>query len=537
MWCWGDNSYGKLGDGTMTDRPTPVAVSGLGSGVLTVAAGRQHTCAVTSSGAIGCWGHNGYGQVGDGTTTNRLVPVGVSGLGSVVAAVSAGGYHTCAVTNAGAVWCWGANDNGQIGDGTTYTNRLTPVGVSRLGAGVALVSAGSNPHLRGDQRRRGVVLGRQCERPARRRYDDGLVDTGGSNGARKRCGKCIRRDPYSCAVASAGAVWCWGSNYYGQLGTGTTTDHHAPMPAVGFGSLVSDLNGDARSDVVWRHATLGQVWSWHMSAGVPVSQDYLATVAETGWQIVGLGDQTGDGNADLLWRHQSSGELFLWTMNGATVAAQQYIGAVAPEYSVVGHADFTGDGRADILWRHSTTGDLWLWEMNGATLVAPTRVGSVAVAYQVVASGDVDGDGRADIIWRHQTNGDVWVWLMNGAVLREPMFMGVVVDLQYRVAGLADFNRNGKMDILWRHETTGEVWLWEMTGTTLATILHVGAVGDVQYRVAGTGDYDGDGKADILWHHALLGDLWVWKMDGASIVSASRVATVPDVGYQVVTPR
>jgi alpha-tubulin suppressor-like RCC1 family protein len=102
--CWGNNQYGQLGDGTTTNRLTAVAVTGLTSGVVAVVAGQVHTCALTGGGAVQCWGIGG--RLGDGTTTTRLTPVAVSGLGSGVVAVAAGENHTCAVTSGGAV-VWG----------------------------------------------------------------------------------------------------------------------------------------------------------------------------------------------------------------------------------------------------------------------------------------------------------------------------------------------------------------------------------------------------------------------------------------------
>jgi alpha-tubulin suppressor-like RCC1 family protein len=148
VYCWGWNNYGQLGDGTRTDRNTPtlVADGAMGnSGVTAVAAGDSHTCAL-KGGKVYCWGYNGDGQLGDGTTTNRNTPTLVAdgAMGnSGVTAVAAGAYHTCALKG-GQVYCWGWNGDGQLGDGTT-TNRNTPTLVAdgAMGnSGVTAVAAG-----------------------------------------------------------------------------------------------------------------------------------------------------------------------------------------------------------------------------------------------------------------------------------------------------------------------------------------------------------------------------------------------------------
>jgi alpha-tubulin suppressor-like RCC1 family protein len=134
-YCWGWNYFGQLGTttntGTDSPNPTPTAVS-LPNGVtfVSIEAGVYHTCGLTSAGAAYCWGNSGNGQLGDGTTTGSSAPVAVSAPeGVTFARLAAGSYHTCGVTSAGAAYCWGFNDYGQLGDGTT-TSRATPTAVT-----------------------------------------------------------------------------------------------------------------------------------------------------------------------------------------------------------------------------------------------------------------------------------------------------------------------------------------------------------------------------------------------------------------------
>ena len=180
LFCWGANSNGQLGNGTTTDASNPVLVAGqIPFSDGETSAGGAHTCGISIAGAAYCWGFNNDGQLGDGTTTQRPTPVRVAG-GLSFSAISAGSLHTCGVTVAGAAYCWGLNDSGQLGDGST-TSRTTPVPVVG-GLSFRELSAG------------------------------GL---------------------HTCGVTTAGAWYCWGSNSNGQLGNGTTTSSSVPVKVAG----------------------------------------------------------------------------------------------------------------------------------------------------------------------------------------------------------------------------------------------------------------------------------------------------------------
>ncbi len=130
--CWGANAYGQLGDGTVAPYKGAVAVDNLGGDARQVSTGVNHTCALISGGRVKCWGDNTYGQLGTGNTTASSKPVSVIGLTRPVSEITAGGYHSCARLDTGAIYCWGRGTKGQLGNATAE-NKLTPTAVDREG--------------------------------------------------------------------------------------------------------------------------------------------------------------------------------------------------------------------------------------------------------------------------------------------------------------------------------------------------------------------------------------------------------------------
>ena len=234
--CWGANASGQLGDGTTTDSSTPVAVSGLSSGVSAIAAGSYHTCALTSTGAVKCWGYNGDGELGDSTTTDRAAPVAVTGLSSGVNAIAAGAQHTCALMSTGAVKCWGNNGYGELGDSTT-TERVTPVAVTGLSSGVNAIAAGA-------QHSCALTSGGAVKCWGRNDYGQlgdstttGRVTPVAVTGLSSGVSAIATGSQHTCALTSGGAVKCWGNNGSGRLGNGTTTNSPTPVAVSGLAGV------------------------------------------------------------------------------------------------------------------------------------------------------------------------------------------------------------------------------------------------------------------------------------------------------------
>ena len=236
LWCWGYNLYGQLGDGTITTRLVPTLAPTMTSGVTQVSAGNSHTCAI-KSGALYCWGRNTSGQLGDGTTSLSSVPTQVTDMDSGVTEVSAGYFHTCAIKS-GALFCWGRNNVGQLGDGnTTNFSVSVPTPVPTMTSGVTQVSAGYihtcaiksgelwcwgyNQYGRlgdGTTSLSSVPTLTSVPNPETRTVY--AFGTGHSH----NCFKIISTedsDSPDSDLSSIEELYCWGNNRYGQFGDGT----------------------------------------------------------------------------------------------------------------------------------------------------------------------------------------------------------------------------------------------------------------------------------------------------------------------------
>ncbi len=220
-YCWGSNGFGQLGDGTSGNgRLRPVRVAG-GLTFRQVNAGGAHTCGITTADRLYCWGANLSGQLGDGTSGSiRTSPVAVASVLSF-RSVSAGRTHTCGVTTDNVAYCWGLNNVGQLGDGTRGNFRMRPVQVA---GGLALkvvsargdhscgVTTGNAAYCWGYNFAGQLGDGTTVSRTRPTRVVGGLLFTQLSTGIF-----------HTCALTSAGVAYCWGDNGGGRLGTGTRT--------------------------------------------------------------------------------------------------------------------------------------------------------------------------------------------------------------------------------------------------------------------------------------------------------------------------
>jgi alpha-tubulin suppressor-like RCC1 family protein len=263
-WCWGDNFWGQLGDGTTINRAVPAPV-GTDADWRTISAGGGHTCGVRDDGTAWCWGRNDEGQLGDGTTTESHEPLEVpdaSGVGwaNVQAAK---GLHTCGTKLNGTLWCWGDNASGQLGNNTIVDSH-EPVQVGSDG-GWWTVSGGLN-HTCAMHEDAGEsnwelfcwgnnAFGQLGDGSATSRrvptltwfdaHDWSLVLSAGNY--------------HTCAVKASGSVFCWGRNAEGQLGDGTTTPRSAPTQVSGGGQWSDVAAGGVHSCGVKPDASL---WCW-----------------------------------------------------------------------------------------------------------------------------------------------------------------------------------------------------------------------------------------------------------------------------------
>lgn len=325
-YCWG---YAFLGSGSFNGSPTPVAVAG-GLTFKTISAGYDHSCGLTVAGAAYCWGSNLWAAVGDGTTLDRVSPAAVAG-GLTFKTVSAGYQHSCGVTTVGVAYCWGVDSYGETGNAGTTFYETVPVAVSG-GHTFASVSAGFH---------------------------------------------------HSCGVTTVGAAYCWGYNGYGELGNGTTTSSTTPvavsggltfaMISAGNGSVVGVTCGvtTAGAAYCWGDNAQGELGNGTLTSSnipVPVAGGLIfETVSATYYVTCGV----TTGGAAYCWGNSFQGQLGNGTKTSSTTPAAVSGGLAFMSVSTdPAHSCGVTTGNAVFCWGDNSEGALG----NGTTTSSTTPV-------------------------------------------------------------------------------------------------------------------------------------------------------------------
>jgi alpha-tubulin suppressor-like RCC1 family protein len=461
VWAWGYNFFGQLGNGTNgPNAESPVPARAHLNDVTAIAAGKHHVLAVGPTGAVWGWGDNLHGELGDGMVSG-FAPEPQRVPNVVAVAVAAGERHSLALKSDGTVRAWGENLSGQLGIGSTAPISSTPVQVVGL-VDIVAVGAGYSHSL--------AVM------------SDGTLWTWGENGDGQLgngsiadsplpvqatglidVGTCAGGEYHSLALKRNGTVWAWGTNFFGQLGDGTYNDSRTPIEIPGLTDVI------AVAAARWNSLALradGTVWAWGhdpgiggYSSNVPVQptglSDIVAIAGGNGRHLLALG---ADGNL-WAWGDNDYGQLGDGTKNdrGAPVRVVR----VSPVATMAGglfhSAAVVGGG----------TGDPWAWGYNfhGQLGDGTTNESHVPVQASIVTGGVAVSAGEY-----HSTalreDGGVWAWGHNGS---GQLGDGTKTDshVPIEVLGLSDVTAIAAL----QHHTLalkadGTVWAWGFNGAS-----------------------------------------------------------------------
>lgn len=296
----------------------------------------------------------------------------------------------------------------------------------------------------------------------------------------------------------------------------------APIASATESARHNDMDGDGRSDLIWRNASTGAIVYW--SSANPVTQTRIPRGADLrAWApVLALSNY---------WDNPAQTTLMLQNARGETAFLDPYMGTLSglsdePFPVPVAHGDFNGTGLADILSRNPRSGQNSIefeamvgnFLADGVTTIQ--QLPTVAVSWKIVGVGDFDRDGRSDILWRNTTTGRNAIWRSGNSTTQ--LAIATVTNPDWVIAAVGDYDGDGHSDIFWRNMRTGANTIWKSANYLAQQV--VTSVPNLAWRIAATGDFNGDGKWDIAWRNSATGANVIWRS-----AQSSAQQTLPTV--------
>ena len=383
--AWGQNDQGQLGVGDTSDRAAPTLVTGLQQ-LLQISAGQTHSVAAATDGSVWAWGTNGNGELGDSAVAVSNIPVTVQGPGNT-AAVAAGTFHNLALGADGSVWSWGSGSNGALGNGTRRSS-LLPLQVPGLPV-VTEIAGGNEFSLARESNGTVWSWGMQ---------DLGRLGNGQMAGTQlapktlttiSGVTRIAAGYAHALAIRSDGSVWSWGTNRYGQLGNGSTTDAGTPQRVTGLSNIIAVSAGGLHSLAL---DGSGNVWAWgynyYGDLGDGTRSDRLAPV-----RVAGLSGAVAiSAGENFSCAIAADGRLWTWGDNGfgqtGTGSTATRAPVATPVPGIAGFQSIKCSFRSAAAMR--TDGTVWAW---GSNFSGEIGDGSFASRDQpaLVVNATVDG--------------------------------------------------------------------------------------------------------------------------------------------------
>jgi alpha-tubulin suppressor-like RCC1 family protein len=524
VFAWGNNASGQIGDATTTERDVPVAVSGL-SGVTAIAAGSQHSLALKSDGTVWSWGDNAFGQLGDGNSpTNSGTATQISGLADVTA-IAAGTYSSFALKSDGTVWSWGYNGKGALGD-TTVIDRDTPVQVSGL-TDVKAISGSRAVKSDGSAWAWGLNLQGQLGINAFDFSDHATpvqVHGVGNVGFLTGVVSIFSTGSETFASKADGTMFSWGFNVNGELGDGSYTDRKVPVQVSGISGVTAISQQTALK-------SNGTIWKWgddengfigdgagSSSSNVPVQSSITLYVSPDGVIAIAAGSSHS-------LAIKSNGTVWAWGFNGNGQLGNGTNTNSNVPVPVSGLTSITaiaaGQGHSVAL---KSDGTVWAWGAGGYGQLGDGTNTDSNVPIQVpgligvtaVAAGN-------DHVLALKSDGTVWAWGTGGyGQLGDGSNSNSSVPVQVHGAGdigfltgvtaIASFVNYGDHSLAIKADGTAWAWGWNAEGE-----LGDGTNTDSSVPVPVSGITGVSAIAGGSFHSVALtsdGTAWAWGSNG-----------------------